>query len=1597
MPWSFSSNSALNLCQRREQGFRVMHSLLKVGAPMSPRYRRLLLVAVDALLFIICWVLAYSLRFEFSIPSNDSIVNGENYALQLKQLFPWVIATHIALYWIFHLYRGMLRYSGTTELRGIAIASGIHFGIWALFNLFLNTQSQFGYMPQRMLDASADPPLLEVIRIPWSVLAFYTLAAICATGGFRFSGRIFREASGRTEREIAPGALLVGAGDLADNALRQLVRGSSSIAFRPICAVSTDARRVGVRIHGIPVVGTIEKISEVIEENKIELVLIALDDQSPEILRNVVQACEQAEVRFRIVPSMDDIAGGRVEIGTREIQIEDLLGREPVHLELAEELNYLQNERVMISGAGGSIGSELARQVALSRASEIILLGKGENSIYEIQQEIATKFPGIPTQAIIADIRDADRLEWVFATTHPAVVFHAAAHKHVPLMEAAPDEAAKNNILGTANIAELSHRYAVKNFVLISTDKAVSPTSVMGATKRLAEAVVFSRAQDSGTCFQIVRFGNVLGSRGSVIPQFRRQIAAGGPVTVTHPDVTRYFMTIPEAVSLVIQAGSRKEHGSLYILDMGKPVKILELARNMIVLSGLRPGVDINIDYIGMRPGEKLHEDLLTKTEESQGTEIEKLYMARPPQPYSWAEVQAMLRRISQLADECNTTKLLALLRELVPDYHPTTILETPEPVFRREAAPAEVAPTAPPPPSADEEVEAQAAEVAAEPAAVEEPKREQPIVEPEMPDLFGALDEEGEESDSEEQSEAASDDPEVEPEAEVAPEEPVAVAKERPVPPPREVLEAESAARVIDAPEEEEDELEREVAPEAEPEPQPDPEPVAAPAPAPPPAPQRQLSPMEKQLLHCWELGDRGEWREAVEKLRLLSRHFPQNVQVLNQLGWSMLESGSETEAFNTWKQSYLIDPNNPHTREFTSRGHLRCGRVYRERRVFDKALMHFKQLQRDEPQSVRVRFETAGTYALKGDKRHAIIEYEEALKLDPENEVALGAIAAIKDDLWMPEDFIPEDDQEEGSGEVAPPEHLETIEEPVAEVAPEVLPESDEPIVEEVAPEPEPESEPEPEPEPIVEEVPAPEPPEPVAVQPTPQVVESDWPEEDGTARGTCFIVRIPEGQDPESVSELIAEMKQNVCTDGDELVCISGEAERIALPADQAVVITDERGNGALIAEAMEYLENAAVVITLSSRVKFFPSALREIREALADENTVAVYGNYRVGEGANAREVELLDHENCFHERFDFGAVIAYKGTTLRQIGGIREDLNWAWEYDLHLRLLDVGGFHRIKSALYQYMEPTGVSRSAALHSPGAGPLGGFSYAFYPPEVEEEVTAVFEGFLRRCGAWMELPEAEVAHGDREYEVMASVVMPVLNRAKFVGNAIESVLVQEFDKEFEIVVVDNGSTDGTVAAVEKLAERDERVRLVRGTGGSIATAINDGIRAARGKYICQLDSDDEYVKDTLRRMVDALEKNPRCGLAVSYYRLMDAEGKVIEDMEPVTHSGYSRNQILRRDGAGATRVFPKVVLEEFGLYDAEHYGNFGEDYDMVLKVTEKYQLCRVKEVLYHYRRHDDNTDVTREPLLKFRNKNRSRHEALNRRIEANPQGDE
>jgi len=515
-----------------------------------------------------------------------------------------LLVSHHVFAFIYHLYHKAWEYASVGEL--VAIVKAVTFSIGA------------AAIVQLLVDGNI---YIRVLFITW-------LLHMCLIGGSRFSWRMVRGRLIKSVIEKDP-ALIVGAGSAGTMLVRQLLKNNES-KLKPIAFVDDDVAKQKLEIYGVTVLGKTENIPEIVEKNGIGHIVIAIPSLSKHEIQKIYQECSKTKAQTKIMPMIEDIVTGKVSVNQfRDVQVEDLLGRDPVELDIQSISKKLTGKTILVTGAGGSIGSEICRQVSKFKPKKMLLLGHGENSIYSIDMELKNQyrdeFEIIP---IIADVQDRHRIFDVMDKHKPDVVYHAAAHKHVPLMEYNPKEAVKNNVIGTKNVAEAADTFSVSTFVLISSDKAVNPTNVMGSTKRIAEMVIQELDKHSQTKFVAVRFGNVLGSRGSVIPLFKRQIQAGGPVTVTHPDMTRYFMTIPEASRLVMQAGALARGGEIFVLDMGEPVKIVDLAKNLIKLSGYTEE-EIGIKYAGIRPGEKMYEELLGKDEVHDEAIFPKIFVGK--------------------------------------------------------------------------------------------------------------------------------------------------------------------------------------------------------------------------------------------------------------------------------------------------------------------------------------------------------------------------------------------------------------------------------------------------------------------------------------------------------------------------------------------------------------------------------------------------------------------------------------------------------------------------------------------------------------------------------------------------------------------------------------------------------------------------------------------------------------------------------------------------------------------------------------------------------------------------------------------------------
>lgn len=596
-----------------------------------------MLVLLDMSALAISGLLALFLRFE-RWPDAHYIETWGRYLLV-------GIPLYFVIYYYFGLYRRLWRYASVRDLFNIAAA------------VSLATLSLFAVMYVN-LDISF-PRSVHVIA--W----FFNTAAV---GGSRFLLRLRADGS-RRNSSTGQRTLILGAGDGGRMLMREIAR-HPELDCQPIGFLDDDPHKVGLMVAGIPVLAPQARLEEIVATQGISQVIIAMPSASSAKIKELTQRCVALGIKPKLVPGLYRVLNGGITISSlRTVEIADLLPRPEIKTDLAGIQDYVHGQSVLITGAGGSIGSELARQVAHFGADKLLLLGHGENSIYQIHRELQREFPGINLIPVIADVQDKQRINNIFAQYRPQVVFHAAAHKHVPLMEQNPTEAIKNNVFGTKNLAEAADRFQAERFVLVSTDKAVNPTSVMGATKRFAEMIVQGINITSATRYVAVRFGNVLGSRGSVVPLFQEQIANGGPVTVTHPEMTRYFMTIPEAVSLVIQAGAMADGGEVFVLDMGEPVKIVDLAHDLITLSGLKPEKNIKIEFIGTRPGEKLYEELLTAEEGTDTTQHQRIFIARQA-ALAAPQLEYGLQILQDLArNGCRANQLLDLVTELTRSY----------------------------------------------------------------------------------------------------------------------------------------------------------------------------------------------------------------------------------------------------------------------------------------------------------------------------------------------------------------------------------------------------------------------------------------------------------------------------------------------------------------------------------------------------------------------------------------------------------------------------------------------------------------------------------------------------------------------------------------------------------------------------------------------------------------------------------------------------------------------------------------------------------------------------------------------------------------
>jgi FlaA1/EpsC-like NDP-sugar epimerase len=617
---------------REGLGCRLLHLL--------DRRRRIVIVLGHIPLLVALNYVALWLRFDGWIGPDDSLV--------FVNWIPWIVAIRMTVFALFGLYAGFWRYAGIRDLLHIIVAVG--------------TSSALIYVVSRSIPA--------LVGYPRSVIVIDSLLLVFALGALRLTRRIWREFDWVPEGKRV---LIYGAGDTGELIVRDM-RHNPFYGYEPIGFFDDDPAKRGRRIHGVKVLGGRSEIARIMAHKRPDAVVIAMPRADASVLRSIVQALEEYKIPIQTLPSLGDLLDGTVTVNRiRTLAVEDLLDRSPVRLSVEPVRSLVQGKRVLITGAGGSIGAELARQIGALSPSALVLLDRYENGLHAIALELHSDGVGGMLTTVVADVADRQRMDQILEDLRPALIFHAAAHKHVPLMELNPCEAVKNNVAGTRILAEAAAASgSVERFVVVSTDKAVNPSSVMGATKRVAELLVQALDRQREVVYTTVRFGNVLASNGSVLPQFLAQVKSGGPVTITHPEMRRYFMLIPEAVQLVLHAAALGQGGDIFVLDMGEQIKIVDLARNVIRLSGFIPDDEIAVKFIGIRPGEKLQEELVGSDEIAQASSAERILRVESRPTHDWSSLVSEVADLEQLAQAGDERAVLKKLRELVPTYRPT-------------------------------------------------------------------------------------------------------------------------------------------------------------------------------------------------------------------------------------------------------------------------------------------------------------------------------------------------------------------------------------------------------------------------------------------------------------------------------------------------------------------------------------------------------------------------------------------------------------------------------------------------------------------------------------------------------------------------------------------------------------------------------------------------------------------------------------------------------------------------------------------------------------------------------------------------------------
>ena len=610
--------------------------------------RVIFLALVDLVVIQFSAFMALLARFDFSY----TLLRESMFLDALLRYAPWFTMLTVLIFIPFKLYSSLWEFASVDELLHILLAA------MAVAVL------QFAAIVLNLVDLPLSFPMLNAM-----FLAVLTVL-------FRFSYRMARSiARRRSRRGVQARTMLIGAGSAGMQTLREFETSENS-KNHVVCIIDDDPQKTGRYLNNVKIVGTRRDIAKAAQDYRVEEIVFAIPAAPTQQRKQILKLCQETGCKLKILPGISQLANGEVKVQKiRDVDVLDLLGRDSVQVDLSQIAEYLSGKTVLVTGGGGSIGSELCRQIAGHRPKRLVIFDIYENNAYDIQQELRRTHPGLELITLIGSVRDTERVNMLFETYRPEIVFHAAAHKHVPLMEDSPNEAIKNNVFGTYHVARAADRYGTKTFVLISTDKAVNPTNVMGASKRICEMIVQTMANRSATKFVAVRFGNVLGSNGSVIPLFKRQIAEGGPVTVTHPDIIRYFMPIPEAVQLVLQAGAYANRGEIFVLDMGEPVRIDDLARNLIRLSGFTPDEDIEIRYTGLRPGEKLFEEMLMDEEGLRETANKLIHIGQPIR----ISEEHFLEQLAQLETACeqNSPQIRALIARIVPTYHRAAVTQT--------------------------------------------------------------------------------------------------------------------------------------------------------------------------------------------------------------------------------------------------------------------------------------------------------------------------------------------------------------------------------------------------------------------------------------------------------------------------------------------------------------------------------------------------------------------------------------------------------------------------------------------------------------------------------------------------------------------------------------------------------------------------------------------------------------------------------------------------------------------------------------------------------------------------------------------------------